>query len=71
MARRASKPTASVADVARGLFDRRPPPVIPQKDLERLGAPGRPCYVCTCDAWYRLGEQYPWVCSICHPIGAV
>ncbi len=35
------------------------------------GYPGRKCYVCNSDAWWRLDAQHPWVCGVCHPCNGV
>lgn len=40
---------------------------LPIDGLDRHGAPGTPCYLCGSVERWRLGEGYPWVCSICHP----
>ena len=54
----------SSAEVVQKMLAKASP--IPQADLERQGKPGRPCYVCRSDLWWRMDDQHPWICGICH-----
>lgn len=57
----------TASDVAEKLFSMRGLGKVRPEDYSRLGEPGKKCYQCGTDDWWRLDEAYPWVCNVCHP----
>jgi phage/plasmid primase-like uncharacterized protein len=56
----------SAAEVVAKMLASKATP-IPQADLERHGKPGDVCYVCGCTERWRMDDQSPWICKLCHP----